>query len=665
MAIARLDEQFTWDRQALQPELRKFTQAVESRLKPLDDKIVNYDVVVGQLTATGLDRVNEILIPAVQSVIDLTDLGFMTAPSTYSVALDTGPATWVIDAGPQRTNFRPTPWVYIQHNEVLGDWAVGRLVAYDHVSGVLELNIEFIPVGADPGPHVNWTLSMSPAATPTLLSEVPTAADLNAKYADVLIKWAATVAAASAAAASAAAAATFDPSFYYTKTAADARYYTQTQADARYYTITVMDAALAGKAASSHTHVAANITDFNAAADARVALSPAFVIGDTLSTIRNPGGNYLAMDGSVQTTASFTALQALLGNTYAQFSVPTLPTVPTGVYHSAVYEPSIPIWVISGANGAAGTIASSTDTTTWTSRDTTATTNWTALATKGSKIMVAAVGGAAKTSTNGTTWTGVTAIGFSADALGTFYGSLLWSGTQWVVFGDGIGAGTNPEIKVSANDGTSWTAKTSALVLATETPADAATNGSGLIVQISSTNVWQHSTDNGNTWARHTGGLWSNVNASLRCINNTFIITAQSTGRCTIYTSTDGVTWTEIFIPASLVPPGGTSTLSQAVLLGYMAPLYVFGSIVGPNSSFETIVTADFKRWRRVPNKLFTAVGARSGAYATDGTTLVYIPYNATILVHKTSYNHTVASQFRLPDDRDAETLVPRWLKAL
>lgn len=656
MAIARLDEQFTWDRQALQPELRKFTQAVESRLKPLDDKIVNYDVVVGQLTATGLDRVNEILIPAVQSVIDLTDLGFMTAPSTYSVALDTGPATWVIDAGPQRTNFRPTPWVYIQHNEVLGDWAVGRLIDYDHVSGVLELDIEFIPVGADPGPHVNWTLSMSPAATPTLLSEVPTAADLNTKYADVLVKWAATVAAASAAAASAAAAATFDPSSYYTKTAADARYYTQTQADARYYTITVMDAALAGKAASSHTHVAANITDFNAAADARVALSPAFVIGDVIDTVRSPGANYLLLDGALYTTATYTALQALLGNKYARFNAPTLPTVPSGLYPRILYEPSLSLFIAAGHLSSAGALVTSPDAVTWTSRDTTASRAWHALASNGTKLMIADQTAPApiKTSTNGTTWSAGTNITFAADILNASYeGALLAAFSLWIAFGDDTGT-VVPEIRTSVNDGSTWASQTSAF-LSGEIPG-AAAFGNGIVVQLSITNagVWQTST-NGTAWTRRTGGGWSVTGQSVRFVGGYFIITCQMAGRGAIFISTDGINWTKSLMPPGLVVPAVGNTVNTS-LIGYHAPLWAF-SVYGLN--WVTLVTSDLVRFRIAVNPLI-ATGVAGGSAASNGTIMAFSP--ASMLINTTTFDNS-GSQFRVP--LSVDDMIPRWIKAL
>lgn len=634
--VARLDQQFLWDREALQPELRKFTQAVESRLKPLDDKIVDYDVVVGQLTATGLDRVNEILIPAVQSVIDLTDLGFMTASSTsYSVALDMGTATWVIDAGPQRTNFRPTPWVYVQHNEVLGDWAVGRLLSYDHVTGELELNIEFIPVGADPGPHVNWTLSMSPAATPTLLSEVPTATDLNAKYADILVKWAAAVAAASAAAASAAAAATFDPSVYYTKTAADARYYTQT----------VLDAALSGKSATGHTHVAANITDFNAAADARVALAPSFSIGDTLFTMRNPGANWLLCDGSIQTTATYTALQALLLNKFAVFDTPTTPTVPAGGYSNMIWEPSVSLFIAAGSNGGAGALSTSPDGITWTSRDTTAAMIW-AAATRGSVMMVAhkvAASGEVKTSSNGTSWTSQTNIAFSTNTL-TWLTSV---GSTWVAIGQVA------ECKTSGNDGTTWTTRT--IPYSGETPSGniptAASSGSIIVLMTSLSGIWHTSTD-GITWTRRTGGSWG-ANSQVRYVGGTFIVYGPAAaGRAKFYTSTDGINWTTRYIPLSLA-------LSNVALVfvGYINPVFAFTQISGIASP-EIFLTTDFIQFRR--NKAITwAVVGTPPPVAESASVLIY---GSTI--QRIVFDHNTATQFKLPDVV-TDVAVPRWIKAL
>lgn len=67
-----------------------------------------------------------------------------------------------------------------------------------------------------------------------------------------------------------------DHTQYHTDARGDARYYTKTlldsgQLDTRYYTETEIDTLLTGKANTSHTHTASQITDFSTAADARIA----------------------------------------------------------------------------------------------------------------------------------------------------------------------------------------------------------------------------------------------------------------------------------------------------------------------------------------------------------------------------------------------------------
>jgi Phage tail repeat like len=88
----------------------------------------------------------------------------------------------------------------------------------------------------------------------------------------------------------------------------DSRYYTETelnngQLDTRYFTEAEVTASLAGKANTSHTHTAANVTDFSAEVDARIGLAGINALSDV--AITGPSTNQiLKFDGTNWINAS-------------------------------------------------------------------------------------------------------------------------------------------------------------------------------------------------------------------------------------------------------------------------------------------------------------------------------------------------------------------------
>lgn len=654
----RLDAQFPWLHEHIQEELRRLMRVLEARFVPLEAVKADWLAETDQLISVGLQRINDALAPIVINIQSLSDLGFMTAPSTYSVELvSDANKTWIIDAGPQRDNFRPTPFVYIQDNNNIETWALGRLLGYNHTTGVLEVRIEYIGALAAPGPHTDWTISMSPAAVPAIYDVVNAASDIRDEIVDAQIDvhadqvaaaasqsaaaTSATNAAASAssASASAAAAATFNPANFYTKTQDDAL--------------------LAGKANTAHTHVAANITDFNAAADARIA-AQSLQIGDVLISARsNPGANYFLLDGSLHLITDAPALNTVLGNNYANLAAPTVPTLPTGSYPSIIWDSTLALFIAGGANVSNGALATAPSPgTTWTSRDTTLARKWYGLATRGGgNLLIASTSGEVKKSADGVTWTAATTILWSTNALngtgGTFYGGALVAvGSTWVAFGDGSSAPL--EIFTSINDGTSWTSRTSALTPG-DLPGPAASSGSIIVQLARATNgVWQTSTD-GITWTRRTGGLWLAANSVIRYTNGRFIISGLTNGRGTIHVSTDGINWTMYIVPYQFSAGDIVNNVSIFYLIGYVAPVYAF-QVLGALS--DTLLTTDFMRWRRCPTNLLPNIYALNGT--NDGTNLVFVT-NSNV-VQKTAFDHNIATQFRVPLVDDA--FIPRWIKA-
>jgi len=89
-----------------------------------------------------------------------------------------------------------------------------------------------------------------------------------------------------------------DHTQYHNNARGDARYYTQTQLDAgqldtRYFTESEVTSALSGKADTSHTHTASQVTDFSEAVDDRV--SALLVAGTDISLSYNDASNTLTI----------------------------------------------------------------------------------------------------------------------------------------------------------------------------------------------------------------------------------------------------------------------------------------------------------------------------------------------------------------------------------
>ena len=104
-----------------------------------------------------------------------------------------------------------------------------------------------------------------------------------------------------------------DHTQYHNNARGDARYYTQTQLDAgqldtRYFTESEVTSALSGKADTSHTHTASQVTDFSEAVDDRV--SALLVAGTDISLSYNDASNTL----TITSTASGGGGGAIEGN---------------------------------------------------------------------------------------------------------------------------------------------------------------------------------------------------------------------------------------------------------------------------------------------------------------------------------------------------------------
>lgn len=161
MALQRLDEQFDLKPGTqLLPYMQRLLPALEGRFQALEKERTTYDQVIQNVTDVALKRINDVLIPATEMITEVTQLGFLLAPSSSSVLLEIGLKTFLVDEGPQRGSFTPSPYVLVERTVNITDYAIARMLSYSQLTG--ELILQITAWHGDPGPHTDWMISSTP-----------------------------------------------------------------------------------------------------------------------------------------------------------------------------------------------------------------------------------------------------------------------------------------------------------------------------------------------------------------------------------------------------------------------------------------------------------------------------------------------------------------------
>lgn len=256
-------------------------KAIEARLNPLEAQSGSLAAAIEAVRKVGLDRINEVLVPAIQLILDIQSKGFMIAASSTPATMVVGDVlTFVIDDEGQRALFTPSDFVGLTRASTPNDYAVLRTVAYTTDDG--EYIGQVVSFEGDPGPHSDWVLGA--LAGSTMASVMALDLSLSARADAVAAAAAAVPAAATATAkatiatdaaaqavAAALAAATFDPAAYYPKTAT----YSKTEVDTKVSDeATARTTAVSGEATARADADAALSSALTSAIDARVSKLP-------------------------------------------------------------------------------------------------------------------------------------------------------------------------------------------------------------------------------------------------------------------------------------------------------------------------------------------------------------------------------------------------------
>jgi hypothetical protein len=130
---------------------------LDARIGDLEDAAEPIQEMADQIQANVLLRVDTVLTPAIQSILEIQEKGFLVAASNTSILLQLGTTpTFVVPAGSQRDLFTPGPFVALSRLANFNDWAIIRTIGYDAAHG--EYTGQVMAVYGDPGPWSDWVL---------------------------------------------------------------------------------------------------------------------------------------------------------------------------------------------------------------------------------------------------------------------------------------------------------------------------------------------------------------------------------------------------------------------------------------------------------------------------------------------------------------------------
>jgi hypothetical protein len=150
---------------------RRYRLIAES-LADLDAQLARINAATDNLVNVGLARVNQVLGPALATASAAAENGFLVATSSTSLTVSVGLlTTFEIDDTPARALFAPTPYVVLSRDvdDSLADWAVLRVFEYNRENGGLAGEIVAINGNIGAAAHNDWVISASAGLAASLI----------------------------------------------------------------------------------------------------------------------------------------------------------------------------------------------------------------------------------------------------------------------------------------------------------------------------------------------------------------------------------------------------------------------------------------------------------------------------------------------------------------
>lgn len=133
-----------------------FIRTINARLKGVEEKKAEFEAAEQVLVQLGLQRINDALLPAFQTISGLAHLGAMlTAASTTTLDVGEGQKQLTI-AEADRERFAPAAYLAIRASGATSPVMTGTLVDYHRESGTLTVSVDY---SVGDGPHASWVIS--------------------------------------------------------------------------------------------------------------------------------------------------------------------------------------------------------------------------------------------------------------------------------------------------------------------------------------------------------------------------------------------------------------------------------------------------------------------------------------------------------------------------
>jgi hypothetical protein len=138
--------------------------AIEARLKTIEIKGADFDVVRDQVLGVLLARINEVLTPQINAISNIVNMGFLIAYSDSSAALAPGNVLlFTIEDEEQRMVFTPSPRVSLSRVANYTDYAIAQVSDWNRETGELVVVVE--AAWGNPGPFTDWVIAALPGDT--------------------------------------------------------------------------------------------------------------------------------------------------------------------------------------------------------------------------------------------------------------------------------------------------------------------------------------------------------------------------------------------------------------------------------------------------------------------------------------------------------------------
>lgn len=169
MSNQRLDVQFPLAaRDPIRGALRNLLGVLEARFSALEAQRADFDAAVNAFTTSGMQRINQIIVPAAERLAELTSIGALfTARSTSELSVGLG-ARNIVLTDQTRGNFAASRYLAVVNANDPRTAVAGLLVSYESSTGVLSLDIHEASMGDSSDP--DWIICA--AAPPELPSVI-------------------------------------------------------------------------------------------------------------------------------------------------------------------------------------------------------------------------------------------------------------------------------------------------------------------------------------------------------------------------------------------------------------------------------------------------------------------------------------------------------------